>query len=913
MMADVFGDEEPAVVRAAGRYGQLIYTSFDDGSGSGGGWQVKDQIGDLTRSEVEELTARIVTKFDIDPLLPQYPTPADIESRPARLAYDAVRPGVGAYWHTVDAGTDGSGRPGNVFAHVVFDDAFSAQPALRPIELWDSPDWLRPYGPQNVRAARLPGDHLLRAGGVITVDSTLRFLLDPDVYRLGLYQVLLDAVYDAMTGGRSVVLLTDPADAARWIGAVSYFMSPGTARRFSWSTYDKPDLALADARRGVHLVCVPREYAELHAADWIVIDAEEDPQLGALGGAGHALAKSVFPVAVSPWSLLAQAALVDARTASRVIELQDDIAREVGDRELSPVWPLAIATRTLQLGDIELESAQAATDDYPVHLVGSERLLEIVDDLYVADAPQTPDEALRRLVRIRYSGGSRSRAAERLVILALHDIEWIAAPDVRLDLVPEWQNVDMDRLDDALESWMQALRRSALAPMHSDSEHLVLTVLRAGELLVRLARPGPELDTVLLHLADPIEMAQIDFLRDRARAHSFIATLLNISKPTLAAVLLPVLTSVIRAPDDVDLAVWQWIFGDQKDLDVQGVAESAAFGVPNQELLPLYITALLESPMVVEIPQARRSDLAHLGVTAILALQSSPDDEPVVELERLVRHYTMNVDQLDRLITQSRVPVTPSVAFQHVFYSPPSTALNRVLDYVCHYPLREPAPMDDLSALVVAGARVRAASAWTSFEKHWALTLMESEVKRLIEQLEPAVYAHMDDELSVPLGALFVAAQSRSRQWVAGETIAKLKLAERLQPLQPQLLHWLDRLVEQEVIDIAWVAGESMRSRLGSDLAPTALFGRPDESAGGSWMDSVIRVRLESSTYRGPTSVEGLRDALWISVRDLSAPAAERFFLEYRSTGKEWLRDRGMLAREPQRSRFSLTHREDNT
>lgn len=912
-MAGVFGEEEPAVAPAAGRYGQLIYTSFDDGSGSGGGWQVKDQIGEMTGPEVDALTSRIVTKFDVDPPLPQYPTPVDIEGRPARLAYDAVRPGVGAYWHTVDAGTDGSGRPGNVFAHVVFDDAFSVRPALRPIELSDSPDWLRPYGPQNVRAARLPGDHLLRPGGVITVESTLHFLLDPDVYRLGLYQVLLDAVYDAMTGGRSVVLLTDPADAARWIGAVSYFMSPGTARRFSWSTYDKPDLALADASRGMHLICVPREYAELPAADWIVIDAEEDPQLGALGGAGHAPVKSVLPVAVSPWSLLAQAALIDVRTAGRVIKLQDDIAREVGDRELSPVWPLAIAARTLQLGDIELESAQAATDDHPAHLGLSERLLEIVDDLYTADAPQNPDDALRRLTRIRYSGGSQSRAAERLLICALRDSAWIAAPDIRLDLVPHWHNVGIDRLQDALESWMQEIRRTASAPTHSDSEHLVLTVLRAGELLMRLARRGPELDAVLLVLADAIEMAKIDFLRDRTRAHAFISTVRNISNETLAAVLLPVLASEIRAPEGVDLAVWLWIFGDQKDLDVQGSAEAAAFGVPNQELLPLYITALLESPEVADIPRERKSDLAHLGVTAILALQTSPDEEPVVEVERLVRHYTMNVEQLDRLIAQSRVQVTPSAAFQHVFYSPPSAALNRVLDYVCHYPLREPGPMDDLSALVVAGARVRAASAWTSFEKHWALTLMDSEVKRLVEGLKPEVYGHIDEDLGVPLGALFVAAQSRSRAWVSGHTVAKERLAERLQLLQPQLIHWLERLIEREVIDIAWVAGESMRSRMGSDLAPTALFGRPDESAGVSWMDSVIASRLESSDYRGPTSVEGLRDALWISVKDLTAPAAERFFLEYRSAGKEWLRERGMLARDTQRSRFSLTHREDNT
>ncbi|MCL6485892.1 MAG: hypothetical protein I4O49_17275 [Janthinobacterium lividum] len=190
---------------------------------------------------------------------------------------------------------------------------------------------------------------------------------------------------------------------------------------------------------------------------------------------------------------------------------------------------------------------------------------------------------------------------------------------------------------------------------------------------------------------------------------------------------------------------------------------------------------------------------------------------------------------------------------------------------------------------------------------------MESEVKLLVEQLDSEMYGYLDEDLCVPLGALFVAAQSRSRSWASGDAVMKERLTESLRRLQPQLLRWLERLVELEVIDIAWVAGESMRSRMGLDLGPAALFARPDNSAGGTWMDSVIANRLQNSDYRGPTSVEALRDALWISVRDLAAPAAERFFLEYRSAGGEWLRERGLLTRDTQRSRFSLTHREDNT
>ncbi|PXW31298.1 UNVERIFIED_CONTAM: hypothetical protein DES50_10564 [Williamsia faeni] len=912
MTADVFGQEERPPVETVGRYGQLIYTSFDDGSGTGGGWQVKDQVGDMTVSDVDAMTARIVTKFDVDPPLPQYPTPADIDDRPVRLAYDVIGTGAGVYWHTVAAGTDGSGRPGNVFAHVVFDDAYRAQPALRPIELWGSPDWLRPYGAQEVRAITLHGDHLLRTGGVITVRSVLGFLLNPKIYRLGVFQVLLDAVYDAMAGGRPVVLLTAPGFAVWWIGAVSFFMSPGTSRRFAWTTHDKPDLALADARRGMHLICVPRDYADLPASDWIVIDAEEDPQLGALGGAGHSPARSAFPVQVSPWSLLAQAALENEHTATRVIQLQDDIAREVGDRDLSPVWPLAMASRALRLGDIEQESAQAATDDHPAHLGSSERLRDDIEELYVAGAPQTPEEALLRLTRIRYPGGSQSRAAGRLVVLALRDSEWLGEPGIRLDLVPDCRNVDFEQLHDAVESWLDDSRRVASQITPAESERLVLTVLRVGELLVRVARPGPALDAAVSALSDVIELSGIDFLRDRSRASSFIDSARNISAATFAAVLLPVLASVLREPDAVDLDVWRWMFGNERDLDTREANGPTVFGQTNDSLLSLYITALLEDPDVVDLSERLRSDLAHLGVTSIFAVEASPDEHSAVPVERLLRHYVMTDGQLDRLIARFGGQVTPAMAFQHVFYWPPSEQLDRVLKHVCHYPLRESGPLDDASTLVVAAARVRDAATWTTFEKHWAVNLMDSEVKRLVRELPPEVYEHTDEDLCVPLGALFIAAQSRSRPWAVGDSVLKDRLATRLRSLQPQLIHWIDRLSKQQVIDIGWIAGESMRSRMGPDLAPTALCGQAENESGTSWMDSVIDGQLASGTYRGPSTVDALRDALWDSVKDLSAPTAERFFLEYRSVGKEWLRDRRLLTREPPRSRFSLTHREDN-
>lgn len=116
------------------RYAQLTYTSYDDGSGRGG-WQVKQETGGLDAVEQQSLTARILTRFDLLPVMPDFPTPEQTAARPARLSYaplPAVGAGHAAYWHTVDAGRDASGRPGNVFAHVVLDRDVSAPSPVRP-------------------------------------------------------------------------------------------------------------------------------------------------------------------------------------------------------------------------------------------------------------------------------------------------------------------------------------------------------------------------------------------------------------------------------------------------------------------------------------------------------------------------------------------------------------------------------------------------------------------------------------------------------------------------------------------------------------------------------------------------------------------------------------------------------------
>ena len=139
------------------RYGQLAYTSLDK-PGSAGGWQIKQVGGALSAAEAQTLVAGVRTAFDPVEPLPAYPTPEQLERGPRRLAYRRIDARSAGYWHTVPAGSDSTGRPGNVFAHAVLDRTPDAAPRHRPIQWWRSPQWVCPYGAAAVARAVLPDE-----------------------------------------------------------------------------------------------------------------------------------------------------------------------------------------------------------------------------------------------------------------------------------------------------------------------------------------------------------------------------------------------------------------------------------------------------------------------------------------------------------------------------------------------------------------------------------------------------------------------------------------------------------------------------------------------------------------------------------------------------------------------------------
>ncbi|ETZ98561.1 hypothetical protein I547_6371 [Mycobacterium kansasii 824] len=84
------------------RYGQLSYTSFD-ASGSAGGWRVKQTGGDLDEAEEALLVAGVHTVLNPVKPLPAFPTAAQLQRIPHRLAYRRINRNTACYWHTVPA------------------------------------------------------------------------------------------------------------------------------------------------------------------------------------------------------------------------------------------------------------------------------------------------------------------------------------------------------------------------------------------------------------------------------------------------------------------------------------------------------------------------------------------------------------------------------------------------------------------------------------------------------------------------------------------------------------------------------------------------------------------------------------------------------------------------------------------
>lgn len=443
------------------RYGRLTYTSLHGVNAAGtrisaGGWQIVEEDGELDREEREQLRARVATQFDAGVEIPRFPTPEQIAELPRRLVYAPVDPGTtrgaAAWWHAGPAGPDATGRPGNVFTHVVLDRTpGAAEPAaVRPVQLWRSPDWLAPYGADQVSRARLGDRPRPEPGTMITADAVIRFLLDPTQFRFGVLAALLDATAAALAGGPRIVLITESTDrAALWTGAVSLLMAARQAAGFSFSTLERISSVPNVFDQGVQLACVPvvdQDQVAAAAADprsplrtqtpVVIIDESELLAIGDLDGEPHRTAAG-DRIAVTEWSVLAQVIFGDEAGAAWALAELDRVAGRLGDAELpaaAVAWPLAMAVGRAgdRFADAVREAAAVVTRTGPDAAAADDDLHRTARELIgrglgrtTADAWQIAGnpEALARV-----GGQTAQLIMEAYLRRAVAEPAWLARP-----------------------------------------------------------------------------------------------------------------------------------------------------------------------------------------------------------------------------------------------------------------------------------------------------------------------------------------------------------------------------------------------------------------------------------------------------------------------------------------------------
>lgn len=355
---------------------QLTYAAATDG------YRVQDALGEPRPGEVSEIVARIPARAGFGVDIPDFLSHEGIEARPRRLKFSRIEAGS-AFWHLSPAGRDTSGRPNNVFTHAMLIRGDSWHEGVsRPVELWRSPDWLAPFGPDGVAKAELRCAPTPRAGAIVDRASVLDFLTDTRAWRGDVLAVVLDAI--AGEAPHPVVLGVESEDnAALWIGAVSFFMSRATAWATGFSVLETPGTVGELKGSEIAIACVPRQMLGdvVGPQGAVIIDESADVTRGRIDGPPHRFGGT--EVRVTPWSGLVDAVLSLADDIAAETGRIDELAATVGDTELSYAWPLAmtLAENLDEYGDVA-DQALAVIEQHTPDRVGAHpHLIDIIDAL----------------------------------------------------------------------------------------------------------------------------------------------------------------------------------------------------------------------------------------------------------------------------------------------------------------------------------------------------------------------------------------------------------------------------------------------------------------------------------------------------------------------------------------------------
>jgi hypothetical protein len=605
------------------RWGQLTYSSFDRGNGTNGGWQIKETAGELSDEEIQILRSRVVTQFDSEGPLSAFPSASELALLPRRLTYVSDGTGSAAYWHSVMAGRDATGRPGNVFSHVLLDRAVNeALPAVRPIELWRSPDILSPFGPDQVAAASLNRRVPPAFGVTINRQSVLAFLFDPTEWRIGLLSVLLDAVHASLQGGPKVILSTDSADrAARWIAAVSMLTSPGWARELNFSVYERANGLQALIDRGVHLICVPSADVVLipTTVDAAILNEHEIPNLGDVGGPAHET-QAGSKIEATYWSTLAQAALVDVATADAAMTVLEDVASRIPGRGHEPAWPLAMTTLVMpdRFEDVQSEASVVVERWSPEALRGDPALFSVAASTFNKLSGTSAADVWERLSEASVSPVTQEMYVQTYVERVLTDWHWLARPgDVPLPAGIESSTLSPHVRTSARKAVIELPDRLASAASVEQSlAALTLLNFLHRTAVIELAENADEdlKDAVAL----VVERVVGEIVDDDRYADSILKTAPQLSSPFLLKNLLTAVENTGRFQSEgpgrkVPGGFFEWLFNGSSFNAAAAAARNLHLGVP-----PLVLEYAIWRCRtgVTTIDQAR--PLAAVGLTQAL-------------------------------------------------------------------------------------------------------------------------------------------------------------------------------------------------------------------------------------------------------------------------------------------------------
>lgn len=406
---------------------QLLYSNVDrviDGRETSG-WQTMARSPQLDDATATTMLSLIEPSLAPITALPGFPTPEEVAGADRRMAQVPTSAGL-AVVHTAPAGKDTTGRP-NTMSHVLLLQAEPSAPRMRTIDLWRSPGWVAPFGPDRVRMAELPDPSAIVPGDSVDDDAVADFIASGS--RAEALAALADALEPVLsgahgsgpapqapgaTGSPTVVLVVDSTDeAALWIGALLRTCAPAQGRRLGYSVLQRlsTDTDMAMLRDSpLDLACVPRQ--DLAGLDPMagglrVIDPA-DPAYGAQPcsgrrdgrhsghGGGRAGLGDHGPC--TTWGALVLAMARDLGTWVAAYEGMGEVLSLMDDHgDLTPAWPLAMAEAcepgVLGQGLQEEGSAfieQALIACHPRALTRSDYLASVVAERVLGSSQRRP-------------------------------------------------------------------------------------------------------------------------------------------------------------------------------------------------------------------------------------------------------------------------------------------------------------------------------------------------------------------------------------------------------------------------------------------------------------------------------------------------------------------------------------------